>query len=144
LEIARARITAVLSTFVLILPTVGAVAALPKKRIVTQWKQAPGTAVSVDRWGELQVVLVIRKRTTFVGGKRKSVARRITAVRLPIWPNQGGNHTITLNRRVIPVLAQEVLREQFATEVDFISEATDTSMAFEKSLQIALLNGRRV
>ena len=42
------------------------------------------------------------------------------------------------------MLAQEVLREQFKTKVDYISEATDTSVGFEKSLQIALLNGRRV
>ena len=139
----RAGLTAGISAVVLTLPTVGAVAAPPKKKIVTQWKQAPGTAVQVDRWGEIQVVLTVRKRTTIVG-KKKTVTRKITAVRLPVWPNQGGNHTITLNRRVIPVLAQEVLREQFKTKVDYISEATDTSVAFEKSLQIALLNGRRV
>ncbi len=139
----RAGLTAGISAVVLTLPTVGAVAAPPKKKIVTQWKQAPGTAVQVDRWGEIQVVLTVRKRTTIVG-KKKTVTRKITAVRLPVWPNQGGNHTITLNRRVIPVLAQEVLREQFKTKLDYISEATDTSVGFEKSLQIALLNGRRV
>ena len=139
----RAGLTAVISALALTLPMVGAIAAPPKKKVVTQWKQAPGTTVQVDRWGEIQVVLTIRKRTTIVG-KKKTVTRKITAVRLPVWPNQGGNHTITLNRREIPVLAQEVLREQFATKVDYISEATDTSVAFEKSLQIALLNGRRV
>ena len=42
------------------------------------------------------------------------------------------------------MLSQEVLREQFATNVDYISEATDTSVGFEKSLQVALANGRRV
>lgn len=144
MKITRARITAVVSAFVLILPTVGAVAALPKKRIVTQWKQAPGTTVQVDRWGDLQVVLVIRKRTTFVGGKKKSVTRKITAVRLPVWPKDGGAHTVNLNKETLPLLSQQVLREQFRTTIDYISEATDTSMAFEKSLQIALLNGRRI
>ncbi len=139
----RAGLTAGISAVVLTLPTVGAIAAPPKKKVVTQWKQAPGTTVQVDRWGEIQVVLTVRKRTTIVG-KKKTVTRKITAVRLPVWPNQGGNHTITLNRREIPVLAQEVLREQFKTKVDYISEATDTSVGFEKSLQIALLNGRRV
>lgn len=142
--IVRPRMTAIVSAIALILPTVGAVAALPKKRIVTQWKQAPGTTVQVDRWGDLQVVLVIRKRTTFVGGKKKSVTRKITAVRLPIWPKDGGAHTVGLNKEVLPLLSQQVLREQFQTTIDYISEATDTSMAFERSLQVALLNGRRV
>ena len=88
-------------------------------------------------------MLVIRKRITTIGTKR-TVARKITAVRLPVWPNQGGTHTIGLNRRVIPILSQEVMREQFATRVDVISEATDTSVGFSLSLQVALANGRRV
>jgi hypothetical protein len=120
-----------------------ALAATPKRKVVTLWKQARGPAVTVDRWGEIQVVLVVRKRTVTVGTK-KTVTRKITAVRLPVWPNQGGTHTIGLNRRVIPILAQEVLREQFATKIDVISEATDTSLGFEQSLQVALANGRRV
>jgi len=139
----KARLTAVISATALILPNVGAVAAPPKKKVVTQWKQAPGTAVQVDRWGEIQVVLVIRKRTTTVGTK-KTVTRKITAVRLPVWPNEGGAHTIGLNRKVLPLLSSQVLREQFKTTIDYISEATDTSVGFEKSLQVALLNGRRV
>jgi uncharacterized protein with FMN-binding domain len=140
----RNQITAAVSAAALIVPPMGALAAPhAKKKIVTQWKQAPGTTVRVDRWGEIQVVLTIRKRTVTVGGKR-TVTRRITAVRLPVWPNQGGAHTIDLNRRVLPLLSKQVLREQFRTKIDYISEATDTSIAFEKSLQIALLNGRRV
>ena len=93
--------------------------------------------------GEIQVVLTVRKRTTTIGTK-KTVTRRITAVRLPVWPNEGGAHTLDLNREVLPLLSQQVLREQFKTTIDYISEATDTSIGFEKSLQIALLNGRRV
>ncbi len=139
----NARVTAVVSAAVLVLPTVGALAAPPKKKIVTQWKQAPGPAVQVDRWGEVQVVLTVRKRTTTVG-KKKTVTRKITAVRLPVWPNQGGAHTLHLNRMALPLLSSQVLSEQFKTTVDYISEATDTSVAFEKSLQVALLNGLRV
>ena len=85
----RARLTAFVSAATLVLPTVGAAAVPPKKKIVTQWKQAPGTTVQVDRWGEIQVVLTIRKRTTTVGTK-KTVTRRITAVRVPVWPKEGG------------------------------------------------------
>ena len=99
--------------------------------------------MQVDRWGEIQVVLTIRKRTTTVGSK-KTITRRITAVRFPVWPKDGGAHTVHLNKQTLPVLAREVLREQFKTKVDYVSEATDTSVAFEKSLQVALLNGRRV
>jgi hypothetical protein len=139
----RARTTAFVSAAVLVLPTVGAAATPPKKKIVTQWKHAPGPAVQVDRWGEVQVVLTIRKRTTTVG-KKKTVTRKITAVRLPVWPNQGGAHTLHLNRKVLPLLSKQVLREQWKTTIDYISEATDTSIGFEKSLQVALLNGRRV
>lgn len=139
----KKRITAVLGAAALILPTVGAAATPPKKKVVTLWKQARGPAVQVDRWGEIQLLLVIRKRITTIG-KKKYVGRKITAVRLPVWPNQGGVHTIGLNRQTIPILVQEVLREQFATQVEYISEATDTSVGFEKSLQVALANGRRV
>lgn len=138
----RKRITAGIGALALALPTAGT-AATPKRKVVTLWKQAAGPTVQVDRWGEIKVVLVIRKRITTIGTKR-TVRRRITAVRLPVWPNQGGTHTIGLNRRVMPILAQEVLREQFATEVDIITEATDTSVGFSQSLQVALANGRRV
>lgn len=139
----RKRVAVVIATASFALSSATAMAVEPKKKVVTLWKQARGPAVQVDRWGEIQVVLVIRKRITTIGTKR-TVARKITAVRLPVWPNQGGTHTIGLNRRVIPILSQEVLREQFATRVDVISEATDTSVGFSLSLQVALANGRRV
>ena len=139
----RRRIAAAISATALILPTAGTLAAAPKRKVVTEWKQAPGTAVQADRWGEIQVVLVVRKRTTTIG-KKKTVTRRITGVRLPIWPKDGGAHTVNLNKQVIPQLAQQVLQGQFKTRIDLISEATDTSVAFSRSLQVALLNARRV
>lgn len=138
----RRTVAAIIVTASLALPVVEA-GAVHKRKVVTVWKQARGPAVVVDRWGEIQVVLVIRKRTV-AEGTRRIVTRRITAVRLPVWPNQGGAHTIGLNRKVIPILSREVLREQFATKVNIISEATDTSLGFSKSLQVALANGRRV
>lgn len=137
------RVTAAVGAVALVMPTVGALATSPKKKILTQWKEAPGTTVQVDRWGEIQVVLVVRKRTVTVGTK-KTVTRKVTAVRFPVWPNDGAAHTVHLNRQTLPVLSREVLREQFNTKVDYVSEATDTSEAFEKSLQVALLNGQRV
>ena len=95
--------TAVVSAAALVLPTVGAAAAPPKKKIVTQWKQAPGTAVQVDRWGEIQVVLTVRKRTTTVGSKR-TITRKITAVRFPVWPNGRRRAHRAPQPQVLPVL----------------------------------------
>lgn len=143
----RRHVTALLSAAVLLLPTTNAVAAAiaspPKKKIVTTWKQALGRLVQVDRWGYVQVLLVVRKKTTTIGTK-KTIARRITAVRVPVYPNTGASHTIYLNREVIPLLAQQVLTGQLNTKIQLISEATDTSVAFDKSLQAALLKARRM
>jgi hypothetical protein len=128
------------------LPTANGFAALlapsPKKTSTT-WKTVVGPLVPADRWGNVQVALVIRKRTTTVRTKR-FVARRITAVRVPAYPKEGAHHTISLNRLVIPVLAQQVLDGQLRTKIQLISEATDTSTAFDTSLQAALVKARRV
>lgn len=142
----RTRLAVAITAATLVLPpaqlAASVTAVTPKKRS-TVWKQVLGPAVQADRWGEVQVLLVIKKVTTTVGTKR-TVARRITAVRYPVYPTQGASHTIGITRRVLPMLAQEVLREQFAVKIDVVSEATDTSLAFISSLQAALANARRV
>lgn len=143
----RRRAATVAVTGVLLLTPLqgvpGALAATPKRKVSTTWKQVLGPLAQADRWGDVRVLLVVRKRVTTIGTKRY-VARRITAVRVPVFPTNGASHTIGLNRRVIPLLAQEVLREQFATEIQIVSEATDTSLAFDESLQAALVKARRV
>lgn len=143
----RTRLAVALATVTLVLPpaqmAAGATTATPKKKVSTVWRQVLGPVVQADRWGEIQVLLVVKKVTTKVG-TRKTVKRTITAVRLPVYPTNGASHTIGINRRVLPVLAQEVLREQFAARIDIVSEATDTSLAFDASLQAALANARRV
>lgn len=141
----KRHVARIVGAAVLGLPAMDASAALaatPQKKVSVTWKKVIGTRVVVDRWGFIQVALVVRKQTTTVGAKKR-VVRKITAVRVPEYPTEGASHTINLNRRVIPVLAQEVLKEQFATKVDLISEATDTSVAFEQSLQAALVKARR-
>ena len=138
----RERITAALGAVALIVPAIGAATTPPKKKVVTLWRQARGPVVTVDRWGDIQVLLVIRKRIATIGTK-KYVGRKITAVRLPVWPSSS-THTIGINRQALPMLVQQVLTEQFAVEIDYIGEATDTSVGFEQSLQVALANGRRV
>ena len=87
LEIARARITAVVSAFVLILPTVGAVAA-PSKKVVTQWKQG----ARYRRAGRPLGRGAGRARHPQSGRRsltaRSGLSRRVTAVRLPVWPDR--------------------------------------------------------
>jgi hypothetical protein len=144
----QGRIAPLAAAAALVLPPAQGVAHVlgsqpKKKRVSTAWKKVLGPAVSADRWGEIQVLLVVKKVTTTYG-KRKTVKRTIRAVRLPVYPKNGASHTIGINRRVLPVLAQEVLREQFRTRIEIISEATDTSLAFDQSLQVALANARRV
>lgn len=138
----KRRIAAIAGTVALLLPSGGG-AVVPKKKVVTQWKQVLGTLAQADRWGNMQVLLVVRKRTTTIGQKRR-VARRITSVRVPVWPNEGVFHTIDLNRNLIPVLAQQVLAGQLTTKIDVVSEATDSSLAFDRSLQAALVKARKV
>src|SRR3989442_5954503 len=46
------------------------------KKVVT--KKFAGTAFQADRWGPLQVTIVVRKTTTITGTRRK-VTRKITA-----------------------------------------------------------------
>lgn len=112
-------------------------------RTSTTWKRVEGPVVAVDRWGVLQVALIVKKTTTKTK-TRTRVVRRITAVRLPIYPRSGAPHTVGLNRKVLPVLVQQVFAGQLTTQIQYISEATDTSVAFETSLQAALLKARRV
>jgi hypothetical protein len=138
----KKRLTVIVGAVALLLPSAGS-SALPKKKVVTQWKQVLGINAQADRWGYMQVLLVVRKRTTTIGTK-KWVARRITAVRVPVWPNEGVFHTISLNRNLIPVLAQQVLAGQLTTKIDVVSEATDSSLAFDRSLQAALVKARKI
>jgi uncharacterized protein with FMN-binding domain len=141
------QVATLVSAAALAVPTTNGIAASitspPRKKTVVTWKTVTGPLVAVDRWGYLQISLVIRKKTTTVG-TTKYVGRRITAVRLPVYPNTGAAHTIGLNRKVLPVLVQQVFAGQLKTKIQVISEATDTSLAFDQSLQAALVKARRV
>ena len=69
----RKIITTVLTVATLALPIVDASAATKaaKKKIVVTKKFA-GSVASVDRWGDLQVTIVVRKTTTTVTARRRS------------------------------------------------------------------------
>lgn len=115
----------------------------PKKKVVTTTKTVNGALGSAGRWGDLQVTLTVKKTTTTVGTK-KTVARKITAVQVPTYPNHT-DRSVFINQQAIPLLVQEALKAQFdISQVQVISRATDTSYAFGQSLQAALLAAKKI
>jgi hypothetical protein len=80
-----------------------------------------GTTVD-NGYGPVQVQVIIS-------------AGQITDVRTLALPTDG--HSRRINDYAVPVLRQEVLRAQSA-RVDAVSGATDTSLAYTRSLQAAL------
>jgi uncharacterized protein with FMN-binding domain len=138
----RKSIIILLTVAVLALPTVDATAATraATKKIVIS-KKVTGTVASVDRWGNLQVTIVVRKTTTITGTKKK-VTRRLTAVSVPMYPNHT-DRSVYINQNALPILRAEALSAQSAN-INMVSGATDTSDAFAQSLQSAILKGKKV
>ncbi len=83
---------------------------------------ATGTAVGI-RWGAVQV------QVTITGG----AITNVTAVQLP----DGDRHSAQLSQRAEPQLRSSALATQGA-DVDIVSGATYTSLAYAESLQAAL------
>ena len=133
----RKSIIILLTVAALALPIVDATAATKakaKKIVVT--KRFSGSVASVDRWGSLQVTIVVRKTTTITGTKKK-VTRRMTAVSVPVYPNHT-DRSVFINQNALPILKAEALKAQSAN-VNMVSGATDTSNGFEQSLQSAIV-----
>ncbi|MDX6476135.1 MAG: hypothetical protein QOH95_1646 [Gaiellaceae bacterium] len=134
----------VLSVLALALPSVDAWAAahqsvaktVPKKKVSVAKKSFTGSAAQVDRWGELQVTIFVKKTTTTVG-KKKTVVRKMTAVNVPVYPNHT-DRSVFINQQALPTLVQESLQAQ-STRINLVSGATDTSYGFAQSLQSAIL-----
>ena len=136
----RRSITVLLTVAALALPIADATAAsrATTKKIVVS-KRFSGSVASVDRWGDLQVTIVVRKTTTITGTKKK-VTRRITAVSVPTYPDHT-DRSIYINQTALPILKSEALRAQSAN-INMVSGATDSSDAFAQSLQSAILKAR--
>jgi uncharacterized protein with FMN-binding domain len=117
-------------------------AVAPKKKVATVTKTVSGQAYEADRWGPLQVTLVVKRTTTTVG-KKKTVVRKITSVRVPVYPNHT-DRSVFINQQALPMLEQEALRAQFIGGIQMISGASDSSDAFIQSLQGALTAAHRV
>jgi uncharacterized protein with FMN-binding domain len=88
-------------------------------------------------------VTLIVKKTTTIAGKKTNVVRKITSVSVPVYPDHT-KRSVFINQQALPMLVQEVLTAQFTGGVDMISGASDSSDAFIRSLQSALLAGRRI
>jgi uncharacterized protein with FMN-binding domain len=146
----RKYITAAVSAVAIALPAANAVAAAtrstaakvtPKKKVVTLTKTVKGSQIQAQEWGYIEVTLVVKKTTTTVGTK-KTVARKITSVTVPIYPNHT-NRSVFINQQALPMLEREALAAQFTGSINMISGASDSSDAFIQSLQAALLAGKR-
>ena len=136
----RKSITVLLTVAALALPIADATAATraTTKKIVVS-KRFTGSVASVDRWGSLQVTIVVRKTTTITGTKKK-VTRKITAVSVPTYPNHT-DRSIYINQTALPILKAETLRAQSAN-INMVSGATDSSDAFAQSFQSAILKAK--
>jgi uncharacterized protein with FMN-binding domain len=134
----KRALTAALAATAVATPAAQAAAA---KKVITTTKTVTGPQAQVDRWGLIQVTLVVKKTTTTAGTK-KTVKRKITAVRVPVYPNHT-DRSVFINEQALPMLVQEVLSAQFDPSIDLISGATDTSYGFTQSLQAALLKAKK-
>src|SRR4051812_12886623 len=121
----RKAAAAVLSAVALAVPTTNAWATAAKTKVVVAKKSFTGSTAVADRWGDLQVTIVVRKTTTNLTTKKKTVKRRIIAVKVPVYPNHT-NRSIFINQQALPILIQEATKAQSA-RIDLVSGATDTS-----------------
>jgi uncharacterized protein with FMN-binding domain len=110
-----------------------------KKKVVVATKSFTGTAAQADRWGSVEVTIVVKKTTTTVGTK-KTVTRKITKATVPVYPNHT-DRSVYLNQQAIPYLVQETLKAQ-SSKIYAVSGATDTSYAFAQSLQAAIVHAK--
>jgi uncharacterized protein with FMN-binding domain len=122
--------------------TAAATIATSAKKVVTVTKTVTGPQAVADRWGYVEVTLVVKKTTTTIGTHKK-VTRKITGVNVPIFPNHT-DRSIFINDQAVPWLKQEVLQAQFNPNIQMVGGATATSYAFQQSLQAAILAAKKV
>jgi uncharacterized protein with FMN-binding domain len=104
----------------------------------TVWKRISGPLAQADRWGDVQVTIVVKKTTT--GSK---VTRKITGITVPVYPDHTGRSEF-ISQNALPILVSEALQAQMhPANVQLVSGATYTSEAFEQSLQAAALKAKK-
>jgi uncharacterized protein with FMN-binding domain len=110
-----------------------------KKKVVVATKSFTGAMAQVDRWGTLDVTIVVKKTTTTIGTK-KTVTRKMTSLKVPVYPNHT-DRSVFINQNALPTLVQEALKAQ-SSGINMVSGATDTSYGFAQSLQSAILQAK--
>jgi uncharacterized protein with FMN-binding domain len=140
----RKTAAAVLGATALALPNATAWAAAtttPKTKVVTTTKSFTGAAGQADRWGDVEVTIVVKKTTTTnLKTKKKTVKRKITSAKVPVYPDHT-DRSVFINQNALPTLIQEAVQAQSA-HIYIVSGATDTSDAFAQSLQSAIVQAR--
>lgn len=136
----RRNLTVVLAVVALTVPSAEAMASVtvPKaaaKKIVVSMKTFTGSLGRADRWGDVQVTIVVKKTTTTTGTK-KTVKRHIESIKVPVYPDHTGR-SVFISEQALPRLIQEALQAQ-STHIYIVSGATYTSDAFGQSLQAAI------
>jgi uncharacterized protein with FMN-binding domain len=124
----RSKLAPALAALAVALPVAQAGAAT---RSQTVTRKVTGVEAEASRWGTVKVIVTAKVTTS---GNKKTIR----------YTNLGGSYTYHTNRsqyimsQSLPSLRQEFLSAQSA-RVQLVSGATDTSQAFEQSLQSALL-----
>jgi uncharacterized protein with FMN-binding domain len=136
----RQKLTVVVATAALTVPSVNALAAaaVPKsvaKKIVVAKRTFSGSVGQADQWGQVQVTIVVKKTTT-IAGTKKTVKRHIDSIKVPVFPDHTSRSQF-ISEQALPLLVQEALKAQ-STHIYIISGATFTSEAFGQSLQAAI------
>jgi uncharacterized protein with FMN-binding domain len=136
----RTQLTVAVAVGALTVPSADALAAatVPKsaaKKIVVTRKTFTGILGEADRWGQVQVTIVVKKTTT-TAGSTKTVKRHIESIKVPVYPDHTGRSQF-ISEQALPTLVQEALQAQ-STHIYIVSGATYTSEAFGQSLQAAI------
>lgn len=139
----RRTLTLTLTMLVLAVPSAAAWGATATraaaKKVIVANKSFTGPTGQADRWGDVQVTIVVRKTTTIAGGKT-TVKRQIQSIKVPVYPDHT-NRSVYISNNALPVLVQEALKAQSA-HIYIVSGATYTSDAFAYSLQAAITKDR--
>ena len=135
----KRAVTAILGAAAIAVQASPALAAA--RKVIVTTKQVTGPAGQADRWGYVQVTLVVKKTTTIVG-THKTIKRRITAVKVPVYPNHT-DRSVFINQQALPWLEQEVMQAQFNANINMVSGATATSYGFVQSLQFAIAAAKK-
>ena len=135
----KRAVTAILGAAAIAVQASPALAAA--RKVIVTTKQVTGPAGQADRWGYVQVTLVVKKTTTIVGTHR-TIKRRITGVKVPVYPNHT-DRSVFINQQALPWLEQEVMQAQFNANINMVSGATATSYGFVQSLQFAIAAAKK-